>query len=638
MFYEEQSAREALTRTKKGVLMNKATHRSIVFGIAIAAQMLSAGVLHSAERPNFVWILSEDNSKHYLKLFDEHGAPAPNIEKLAAAGLVFERAFSNSPVCSVARTTLATGLYAPRVATQYHRKSKPARLPRGWRMFPAYLRDAGYYTTNNAKKDYNAVEGKGVWDASSGRASWRNRPSSGTPFFHMQSFGASHESSLHFSQKQIDPSALTTDPRAVKLAPYHPDTDLFRYTYARYHDRMGVVDEFVGKMVAQLEEAGLLEETFIFYFGDHGGVLPRSKGYLYESGLHVPLVVRIPEKWRHLVDVPRGSRVRGFVSFVDFGPTLLHLAGVPVPDQMDGRPFLGKDIAAEEVNRRDETLGYADRFDEKYDLCRSLRKGRYKYIRHYQAFYPDAFQNNYRYKMLAYQQWRKMYRQGKLGAVQRQFFEPKPVEALYDIEADPHEVHNLAADPALASVLKRLRARLQRLVRDLPDLSFYPESHLVQHALEDPVAFGRRHAREIARLADVADLSLLPLSQARPRLEEALASSNPWERYWALIVCSCFGREAEALVPAATQRLDDPEPLVRVRAAEFLAIVGAADPRPTLYDVLNATRDPVEAALTFNTAVYVNDHLKGFALDIGRLDMNVKGGYVARRMEYLQQP
>jgi len=617
--------------------MSRATPRLIAFFLTIVLPIFCGSALQAADRPNFLWILSEDNSKHYLKLFDRHGAPTPNIEKLASHGLVFDHAFSNAPVCSVARTTLITGLYAPHVGTQFHRKSQPASLPEGWRMFPAYLRQAGYYTTNNAKKDYNAVERAGVWDASSNRATWRNRPSKDTPFFHMQSFGASHESSLHFSERQIDASALGTDPKRVFLAPYHPDTDLFRFTYARYHDRIGVVDEFVGKMVARLEEDGLLEDTFIFYFGDHGGVLPGSKGYIYESGLHVPLVVRIPEKWKHLVDAKPGSRVQGFVSFVDFGPTLLHLAGVPLPKHLDGKPFLGKDVAMAEVNARDEAFGYADRFDEKYDLCRSLRKGRYKYIRNYQAFYPDALQNNYRYRMLAYRQWRTMYRQGRLNAAQRRFFEPKPVEMLYDLQTDPYEVHNLAGDPAHAEVLARMRGLMQQRVKGMPDLSFYPESYLVDHALDAPVAFGQRHAEEIARLVDVADLSLLPAAEAVPKLKTALVSSNPWQRYWALIACSCLADDAKQLAAAAQARLDDPELLVRVRAAEFLGIIGAVDPRPTLYDVLKRTDSNVEALLTLNTVVFFHDRTPGgYPFDVQSLHMKATGGQVGRRIEYLR--
>ena len=616
--------------------MKKAFCWSIVFSLVIAAQMLGAGTLEAAKRPNFLWILSEDNSTHYLRLFNENGAPAPNIEKLARQGVAFDHAFSCSPVCSVARTTLATGCYAPRMGTQYHRKSKMANLPDGLQMFPAYLRQAGYYATNNSKKDYNAVEGEGVWDESSNRATWRNRPSGDTPFFHMQSFAMSHESSLHFKESLMKEEKTQTSPDNVALAPYHPDTPTFRYTYARYHDRMGLIDQIVGGLVAKLEEEGLLEDTFIFYFGDHGGVLPGSKGYLQEAGLHVPLVVRIPENFKHLVTLERGTRCGGFVSFIDFGPTLLHLASLDVPGQMDGKPFLGPDVSKQQLDERDEAFGYADRFDEKYDLCRSLRKGRYKYIRNYQAFYPDGLQNNYRYIMLAYQQWRNLYHQGKLNAAQRRFFERKPVELLYDLEADPHEVNNLADDPDFAPLLKDMRGRLQHRVKGLPDLSFYPESYMVDHALDDPPAFGRRHAEEISHLVDVADLSLLPFSKAKPPLEKALRSSNPWERYWAMIACSCFGDDAKSLVPAAKELLEDDELLVRVRAAEFLGIVGAADPRPTLYEVLNTTESPVEALLTFNTAVFFNDRTpNGLPFDLESLDMKFQDSLVKRRTDYL---
>ncbi len=613
--------------------------RDFMTAIGIAAGATAAGRFGLAaaakRRPNFLWIVSEDNSKHYLKLFDPNGAPAPNIERLAKRGVVFNHAFSNAPVCSVARTTLATGILAPRGGFQYHRKSQMANLPAGLRMFPAYLRKAGYYTTNNAKKDYNVVEGKGVWDASSRKATWRGRPSKKQPFFHMQSFGASHESSLHFKMDKIKPGELGTDPKKVFIPPYHPDTDLFRFTYARYHDRMGVVDEFVGSMVKKLEEDGLLEDTFIFYFGDHGGVLPGSKGYIREAGLHVPLVVRIPENWKHLVDLKQGSRTDGFVSFIDFGPTLLHLAGIDVPGPMDGKPFMGPGITVADLASRDETFGYADRFDEKYDLCRSLRKGRFKYLRNYQAFYPDGLQNNYRYRMLAYEEWRRLYREGKLNAAQRRFFERRPVEELYDIEADPHGVQNLAADPAHAATLADMRQRLQARVKHLADLSFYPESYMVEHALGDGIAFGQAHSKDIARLVDIADLSLLPFAKARPALEKALGSTKPWERYWALIACSCFGKQAMPLVTGAGELLQDDELLVRVRAAEFLAIVGAADPRPTLYAALNATKSNVEALLTFNTVVFINDHLDGYPFDMSQLKMQAKGGEVKRRTDYL---
>jgi arylsulfatase A-like enzyme len=597
-----------------------------------------ASGLRAADRPNFVWLISEDNSSHYLKLFDEHGAETPEIVKLARHGLVFEHAFSNSPVCSVARTTLITSCYAPRIGTQYHRRTVTVPLPDGLRMFPAYLRDAGYYTTNNSKKDYNAQEGKGVWDESSRTASWRKRGSD-QPFFHKQSFGTTHESSLHFSRQVMENQATTTDPATVFVAPYHPDTPTFRYTYARYHDRIRAVDAQIGRVVDQLAEDGLLEDTFVFYFGDHGGVLPRGKGYAYESGLHVPLVVRVPKKWKHLVDRQLGSRVKGFVSFIDFGPTLLQLAGLEVPDSVDGRPFLGDGVTATEVDKRDEAFGYADRFDEKFDLVRTLRKGRYEYVRNYQPFNFDGLQNNYRYKMLAFAEWRDLYHAGKLNAIQRQFFESRAPEALYDIETDPHETKNLATDPNYLSVLNDLRERLATRVKSLPDLSLYPENHLVDQAFENPTEFGQSHQSEIARLVDVADLCLRPFAKARPGIERALGSKDPWQRYWGLIACSYFANQADSFVgPAKRLAQDDSNLLVRTRAAEFLGLTGAADPRPVILEVLSQSESGVETNLILNSLVLLRDGKPGYSFEITSRNLTPSGAAfsdVKRRLEYL---
>ncbi|MCB1065916.1 MAG: sulfatase-like hydrolase/transferase [Verrucomicrobiae bacterium] len=589
----------------------------------------------AADRPNVLWIMSEDNSKHYLKLFDADGAPAPNIEALAKHGLTFDRAFSNAPVCSVARTTLITSCYAPRIGTQFHRKAKLAAMPEGLKMFPTYLKEAGYYTSNNSKEDYNAEKSEKIWDDSSNKAHWRNRPKSEQPFFHVQTYTMSHESSLHFPAELMTTEKTLTDPASVKLAPIHPDTPTFRYTLARYHDRMGVIDDAVGDLVAQLEKDGLLEDTFIFYFGDHGGVLPGSKGYAYERGLHVPLVVRVPEKWKHLVDAPKGTRVKGFVSFIDFGPTVLNLAGVKVPDQVDGRAFLGNGTSLSEVNARDQVFGHADRMDEKYEMVRTLRKGKYKYIRNYEAFYPDGLQNNYRYNMLAYEDWRTQFKAGKLNPVQSQFFEPKAPEALYDIDADPWETKNLATNPEFAETLADLRGRLQAQVKAMPDLSFYPENVLVEQAMQNPVAFGQAHAAEIATLADTADLALLPFAEATPKLVAALESENPWVRYWALTALCVFGDEAKAIAPGIRKSLADSERLNRVRAATFLAEVGEENPRPTFMEALKTSDSEVETQIIMNMLVYLRDHGPKIDFQVTRADVKSGGGEVERRLFYL---
>ncbi len=609
------------------VLLANATHT--------AATAATAATTADTKRPNFVFLVSEDNSIHYLRLYGARHGTTPHIDSLAQQGLVFNHAFSCSPVCSVARSTLATGIYAPRGGFQYHRRIAKASLPNGFLPWSAVLKESGYHTTNRSKTDYNFEFPIGqLWHASSRKATWRDRPNKQTPFFHMQSFKQSHEGSLHFPKRLLQtPTAVKPD--AIQLAPYHPDTPIFRYTHARYFDRMQAVDQQIGLVLDQLREDGLLEDTFIFYFGDHGGVLPRSKGYAYESGLHVPLVVRIPENFRKLVDHQPKSRTDGFVSFIDFGPTVLHLAGLDLDKRLDGRPFLGPDVSASQLASRDEAFGHADRFDEKYDHVRTLRKGQFAYIRNYQGFYPDGLQNNYRYRMLAFQQWRSLHQAGKLDALQQQFFQPRPPEQLFDIQTDPHQVHDLAADPKYRNTLLDLRKRLTNRMVAINDLSLYPESHQVAEALTDPVGFGTRHHDEIVTLLGIADLSLLSADEALGKLQAHLASKNPWHRYWACQAASSLGQPNQALLSEITKRLDDSHPMVRLRAAECLGVLGHGQPLETLYDVLNTVPSEAEALLTLNTVVYLRDH-KGLSVDASRLKPRFPDGQVARRLEYLK--
>ncbi len=603
---------------------------------SIALLLVLATLVVAADRPNIVWIVSEDNSIHYLDHFFEGGAEAPQIEALAAHGLTFDHAYSNAPVCSVARTTLATGCYGPRIGTQFHRRYALAAMPEGLQMFPALLRQAGYYTTNNSKKDYNAIEGDGVWDESSNQATWRNRPDQSQPFFHMQSHPESHEGTLHFNQATFENEKTISDPETVKLADYHPDTPLFRYTHARYLDRMAAIDKIVGETVAKLEEDGLLEDTFVIYFGDHGGVLPRSKGYLYDSGLHVPLAIRVPENFKQLVDGEFGERVGGFVSFVDFAPTTLHLAGVSVPEQMDGKPFLGAGVSMKEVKARDQVFGYADRFDEKYDFVRSIHQGRFQYLRHYQPYLPDGLQNNYRYKNLAYEEWRELFKAGELSGASQQFFKPKRVEHLYDCEEDPHQVNNLALDPQYKSMLLEMRGILQEKVKSLPDLSFYPESYLTEHAMENPVAFGQEYKEEIAELVDIADLALLPFEDAKDQLQSAIKSEDPMKRYWGAMACASFGLGAVQLASDAAPLLKDESMPVRIRAAEFLGQVGTIEPQEVLIEVVNTTKNPVEATEALNAVVWFKDFFQD-RYPVSRSDFHPisKGADIEDRLNYI---
>jgi hypothetical protein len=386
--------------------------------------------------------------------------------------------------------------------------------------------------------------------------------------------------------------------------------------------------------VSQLKEDNLLEDTFVFYFGDHGGVMPRSKGYAYESGLHIPLVVRIPENFKHLVDHKRGTRTDGFVSFIDFGPTVLNLANIAPHKELDGKAFLGKNVSANELAKRDEVFGHADRFDEKFDMVRTYRKGKWKYIRNYQAYYADGLQNNYRYRQLAYDNWRDLYRVDRLSPVQRQFFERRPVEQLFNLENDPHEVNNLAADPDQVKRLAEMRQLLKKKIKSINDLSFYPENRMVAAALNNGVAFGQKHAKQLNRLSDLADTALQPFNEAQQELAQALQSKGALRRYWALKVCSNFGDKAKPLAKAAMPLLKDKNLMVRVRAAEFLGGIKAIDPMPTLYGVLNNAETEQAIMIAFNTIVYLRDQI-GHKYDSTKVKLKFNKGEVYRRIQYL---
>ncbi|WP_343329123.1 sulfatase [Polaribacter staleyi] len=563
--------------------------------------------------PNIVWLVSEDNSMHYLKMFNKNGVKTPNIESLANQGLVYTHAFSNAAVCSAARSTIISGAYGPRLGAHYHRKVEKVTMPLGAKMFPAYLKEAGYYTSNNSKEDYNIIKTNDVWDDSSKKASWRNRED-GQPFFHVYNSGITHEGAVHFNQKTFENKKTKTSLESFKVQPNHPNTKLFKYTNALYRDKMIKMDTRMGEVIHQLKEDGLYSSTFIFYYGDHGGVLPGSKGYLYETGLHVPMVVHVPEKYKHLVNNKLGEKVEGFVSFVDLAPTVLNLAGIEIPKEFDGKPFLGENVTAEEINKRNETFSYADRFDEKYDMVRAVRKGKYKYIRNYQPFNYDGLMNAYRYKQLAYKEWAALFKEGKLNAVQSQFFKSKKVEMLFDVEKDPFETNNLAENKDFQQVVLELRNNLNNRLLKMPDLSFYPEHFLIKNAFKNPVKFGQEHQEAISRYIKIANLSLSNFNDVKQKIEEALNSNDAWERYWAVIVCSSFGEEAnEFTLKIKEIAKNDAEAINKVRALEYLGLFNKENTLGKIAQVLYKSDNVGEALLILNTMVLLTDNDFGYS-------------------------
>jgi arylsulfatase A-like enzyme len=596
-------------------------------------------------KPNILWIVSEDNSLHYMNLYTEGGAEMPNISSLASTGVVFENAFSNAPVCSVARSTIITGVYAPRIGTQYHRKMSLVKLPDDVKPLPVYLKEAGYYTTNNSKEDYNFIKDGTIWDESSGKASYKNRKKE-QPFFHVQNFHNTHEGQLHFDKDHLENALKTNNLDSIKPFPYHPDTPTFRYTQSLYHNHHKDVDNEIGKFLKKLENEGLLENTIIFYYADHGGVLPRSKGYIYESGLNVPLVVRIPEKFKKLSPFKPGTRTSSFVEFVDLVPTVLSLAGIEIPKSVDGKPFLGKKLKKSKLEKQNTTFGYADRFDEKYDLVRSIRVGKYKYIRNYQPFNIDGLYNFYRYKMLAYKEWYNLFIGGKLNDVQSQFFRPRKPEALYNIDEDPHEINNLANDISYNEILLDLRTKLNDHLISINDLSFLPEPHLLENGLNDIVGYSEKNKDLIKRLIEISDLQLYDYDEVSSQIKDALRDNNPWVRYWGLIVSSTFGNQAlENKDKISFIFENDPVNLVRMRAAEFLILNNFDISDSKINSLLKKSNLEAETNLMLNTLANIKSINPLYKLNLNKEvfpenwfpPLRSENALVNRRMNYLTE-
>jgi N-sulfoglucosamine sulfohydrolase len=439
-------------------------------------------------RPNILWISTEDISPD-LGCYGDKYAITPNIDRLASQGARYTNAFSNAPVCAPSRSAIITGMYTTTIGSM-HMRSK-AVPPAGVKAFTEYLRAAGYYCTNNSKTDYNFEAPPHnrppdtVWDETSNKAHWRNRPDKSQPFFAVFNFTITHESQVRVNAEQYarNTARLTPeqrhDPAKAVLPPYYPDTPKVRKDWATYYDNITAMDYLVADVLKQLEEDGLAENTIVFFWGDHGRGLPRAKRWPYDSGTRVPLLVRWPGK------INPGTVVDDPVMLFDLGPTALSLAGVPVPSHMQAQAFLGDYKKAP----REYTFAHRDRMDEAYDMVRTVRDKQYRYIRNFFPGRPYTQYIDYLEEMPTMQELRRLYKDhynalsptyGKaLNSTQLLWMAPeKPPEELYDLTTDPYEVNNLASSPAHQTVLKRMRAVLEKWQKDTKDLGLVPESEL----------------------------------------------------------------------------------------------------------------------------------------------------------------
>jgi arylsulfatase A-like enzyme len=519
----------------------------------------------AAERPNILWITSEDNGAHWLGCYGNDQAATPRLDRLAAEGNLFRHAYSNAAVCAVARSTILTGVYAPSQGTQ-HMRSRHA-IPARIKPYVTHLRGQGYYCTNASKTDYN-IKGndRAMWDESSDTAHYRKR-GDGQPFFAIFNLTMTHESSLFPVKRGSGPNRLK--PSEIKVPPYLPDLPEVREDFAVYHDKLGQLDTQVGKLLDELEQAGLADDTIVFYYSDHGGPTPRGKRYLEDTGVHVPLLVWVPEKWRSLSPFKPGEAVDELVSFVDFAPTLLSLVGLEKPDSMQGRAFLGNHRRAPAPE--DGVFLFADRFDEIYGMRRGWTDGRWKYIRRFSPQLPAAPYSYYQFSMPCWTAWQKAWRDGKLDERHRRIWEaPQPVEELFDLTADPWEIHNLAHDPAHADRRVAMRARLKAKMSEVKDTGIIPEPMFDALCPDQPVAdFARSADFDYAGVLDLAFAASSGDPAELDRLQSAMKSDDPVKRYWGLL-----GLRVRGNAEQAARLLEDEHPVNRMLAAEVLHVSG----------------------------------------------------------------
>ncbi|MCP4258161.1 MAG: sulfatase-like hydrolase/transferase [Planctomycetes bacterium] len=567
---------------------NKSTRRDFLKAVGLCASGIavsgcSAPVRRAAyrlpaEKPNILWITCEDVSSPYLGCYGDIYAKTPNIDRLADESVLYSKTFATAPVCAPSRSCLVTGVYATSTGTQHLRSD--VKLPSQIKCFPEYLRAAGYYCTNNYKKDYN-FEDVNVWDESSETAHWRKRKP-GQPFFSVFNFTSTHQGQINGSDEEFfDKYTSTLKPaerhegKKIPLPPYYPDTPFVRKIWTRYYNLITYMDKQVGDLLGQLKTDGLADNTIVFFFSDHGLGLPRFKRTLYDSGLHVPLIIRFGRRYQHFSPLKTGRRTDRLVSFVDFAPTVLSLTGLPIPHYMQGKSFLGP-VAG---SPREYIFGASSRVDEAYEVSRCVRDKRYKYIRNYMPHLPYIQPSEYPDRAEIMQELRRVVAEENLTDVQKLHWTPtKPLEELYDTLADRHEINNLAKNPKARKILERMRRVHRGWMVGTHDTGLLSEAEMhIRSEGSTPYEMAQQISKYPQwRILDAADLVGRGPSSL-PKMIRLSSSSDSAVRYWSIVALSVSGSGASQTVKALTDRLEDSSPNVRLAAAGALCKLGMCD-------------------------------------------------------------
>ncbi|MBA7568177.1 hypothetical protein ES708_09898 [subsurface metagenome] len=544
---------------------------NFLFGYIIVISCIV--VLNSCQKkitddlPNILWLVSEDNSP-LLGCYGDKFATSPNIDKLATEGFLYTHAYANVPVCAPARNTIISGVYASSGGHQHMRSYYEASEQ--VHFYPEFLKEKGYYCSNNFKTDYNTVSanGKELWDESNREAHYKNRKE-GQPFFAVFNCMTSHEGCVF---KSIPDDELRHDPEQAPIPPYHPKTKEMKHDWAQYYDKVEDMDTWVGEKLKELDELGLADNTIVFYYSDHGGVLARSKRYVYETGTRVPLIVRIPKKYKHLFPAKKkGSKVNRLVSFVDLAPTVLSLIGVEIPDVMQGKAFLGNQKTADP----DYAYMLRGRMDEKYDMSRSVRDNKYRYIRNYMPHRIYGQHLDYLWLAASVRSWEQEYLNGECNKTQGIFWNKKPTEELYDTENDPWEINNLATDPKYYDVLVRMRNANKDWLLNIRDAGFIPEADLIDRAKVTTI-YDYMHSDKVPfiQIMNAAELASSGEKENLSQLIEYLKSEESAIRYWGATGLLILKNDAKSALPELKKAAYDQSGNVVCVVAEVLYNLG----------------------------------------------------------------
>ena len=523
------------------------------------------------EKPNILWIVSEDNSP-LLGAYGDKNATTPNLDRLAKKSLVFDKAFANTPVCAPTRFSILTGMHANALGAGNMRSRY--KIPSFVKPYTHYMQKAGYHVSNDNKTDYNFLTQEKPPKTSLSYMQWQNIDNKfwdstsykdrkkGQPFFHVYNLYESHESRLHsdFEHRKLNPKKVT-------LPPYHPDTPEIRNDWALYYDRITHMDSLIGKKLNEFKNSGLLENTIIFYYSDHGGAMPRSKRFLYDTGTRIPLMIHVPKKYEYLLKNLRGSRTNQIVDIVDFAPTLLYLAGIEKPDHMQGKNIFSNDYR----KFKNYTYLYRGRMDVRIDLSRALRNDRFKYIRNFMPHRPHGQHLAYMWKAASTRSWEETCKKNLCNSIQNRFWEKKTSEELYDTLRDPWEIRNLAFDPKYKNILETMRDDLKNKNRLFKDIGFIPEGELIERT-KNMTAYDlvRQENFPISEVIETAEIASYGKKENLHILKERLSHSEPIIRYWAAIGCTILKDKSSSAKEKLIKLLSDESADVQIAAAEAL--------------------------------------------------------------------